>query len=57
MNKADWQKALSDTVARLKEYSLGKQSEKAIAVNDTALLQKLILQQAELKKHSISIDL
>ena len=57
MNKADWQKALSDTVQRLKEYSLRKQSEKAIAVNDTALLQKLILQQAELKKHSISIDL
>lgn len=57
MNKADMQKALSDTVQRLKEHSLDKQSEKAIAVNDTALLQKIILQKAELKKRSIQIAL
>lgn len=57
MNKADWQKALSDTVQRLKEHSLDKQSEKAIAVNDTALLQKIIMQKAKLNKHSISFDL
>ena len=56
MNKVDWQKALSDTVQRLKEHSLDKQSEKAIAVNDTALLQKIIMKKAELKKHSITFD-
>lgn len=47
------QKALSDTVMKLKENSLDKQSQKAIEVNDTALLMKIITEKKELKKRSI----
>jgi DNA primase len=54
MDEAGWQKALSDTVMRLKENSLDKQSQKAIEVNDTALLMKIIAQKAELKKRNLT---
>lgn len=50
IKEADRQKALYDTVYRLKEESLNRQSLKAIEVNDTELLQKIITQKAELKK-------
>lgn len=50
MNASGWQKALSETVLRLKENSLDRQSQKAIEVNDTAKLQKIIMQKADLKK-------
>jgi DNA primase len=52
MDEAGWQKALSDTVFRLKENSLDVLSKKAIEVNDTALLQKIIAQKQDLKKRS-----
>jgi DNA primase len=51
MDEAGMQKALFDTVLRLKENSLDKQSMKAIEDNDTVMLQKIILQKAELKKN------
>ncbi len=51
MDESGMQKALYDTVLRLKENSLDKQSMKAIEVNDTALLQRIIMQKAELKKN------
>ena len=51
MDGAAMQKALYDTVLRLKENSLDKQSIKAIEVNDTVLLQKIFMQKAELKKN------
>lgn len=51
MDESGMQKALFDTVLRLKENSLDKQSIKAIEVNDTALLQKIIMQKAELKRN------
>lgn len=54
MNAAGWQKALSETVLRLKENSLDKQSKKAIEVNDTALLQKIFAEKSELKKRIVT---
>ena len=51
MDEAGMHKALYDTVLRLKENSLDKQSMKAIEDNDTALLQKIIIQKAELKRN------
>ncbi len=51
MNEAGMQKALYDTILRLKENSLDKQSMKAIEENDTALLQRIIMQKAELKRN------
>ena len=53
MDEAGWHKALTDTVMRLKENSLDRQSQKAIEVNDTALLMKIIAEKTELKKRSI----
>jgi len=50
MDEAGKRKALSDTVIRLKEHSLDKQSQKAIEINDTALLMKIITEKTELKK-------
>lgn len=47
----DRQKALSDTVYRLKEESLDKLSLKAIEQNDTDLLQNIIRQKNDLKKN------
>jgi DNA primase len=54
MDEAGWLKALSDTVMRLKENSLDMQSQKAIEVNDTALLMRIIAEKTELKKRSIT---
>ncbi len=56
MDEAGWQKALTDTVLRLKENSLDMQSKKAIEVNDTALLMKIINEKTELKKRSITFS-
>ncbi|MDF2907023.1 MAG: hypothetical protein K0R34_2344 [Herbinix sp.] len=53
MDEAGWHKALTDTVMRLKENSLDMQSQKAIEVNDTVLLMKIIAEKTELKKRSI----
>ena len=50
MQDADRQKALFDTVYRLKEDSLNRQSLKAIEHNDTNLLQDIIRQKADIKK-------
>lgn len=47
----DRQKALFDTIYRLKEESLDKLSLKAIEKNDTELLQKIIRQKNDLKKN------
>lgn len=55
MNAADWKKALTETVMRVKENSLDKQSMKAIEANDTVLLMKIIAEKAELKKKTIII--
>jgi DNA primase len=53
MDEAGRQKALSDTVFRLMEYSLDRQSQKAIEENDTALLMQIIKEKKELKKKSL----
>ncbi len=50
IKEADRQKALYDTIYRLKEESLNRQSLKAIEENDTELLQKTIRNKANLKK-------
>lgn len=55
MDKSDLNKAFSDTLFKLKEYSLDKQSEKAIEVNDTALLQQIILKKAQLDKGKFNL--
>ena len=54
MDEAAWRKALTDTVLRLKENSLDMQSQKAIEVNDTVLLMKIIAEKTQLKKRSIT---
>ena len=54
MDEAVWRKALTDTVLRLKENSLDMQSQKAIEVNDTVLLMKIIAEKTQLKKRSIT---
>ena len=54
MDEAGKQKALADTLMKLKENSLDKQSQKAIEVNDTALLMKIIAEKTELKKRNFS---
>ena len=48
------QKALSDTLIKLKENSLDKQSQKAIEVNDTALLMKIIAEKTQLQKRKFT---
>jgi len=55
MDQAGWQKALSDTIMKLKESSLDKQSQKAIEMNDTALLMKIIAEKTDLKKRNLMI--
>jgi DNA primase len=50
IKEADRQKALLDTIYRLKEESLNRQSLKAIEENDTVLLQNIIKEKADLKK-------
>lgn len=51
IQEKDRQKALYDTVYRLKEESLDKISLKAIEQNDTELLQNVIRQKNDLKKN------
>ena len=53
MSQKAWEKALSDTVFRIKENSLDKQSLKAIEANNTKLLQSIIMKKANLKKKDI----
>lgn len=55
MDEAGKQKALTDTVMKLKEHSLDMQSQKAIEVNDTALLMKIITEKTELKKRHFTL--
>ena len=50
IKEADRQKALFDTVFRLKEESLNRQSLKEIEENNTELLQSIIIQKADLRK-------
>ena len=50
IKEADRQKALFDTVYRLKEESYNRQSLLAIEENDTELLQKIIREKSDLKK-------
>ncbi|NLJ97294.1 MAG: DNA primase, partial [Clostridiales bacterium] len=50
----DRQKALYDTIYRLKEESLEKLSLKAIENNDTELLQNIIRQKNDLKKNIVA---
>lgn len=54
MDEAGRNKALADTVMKLKENSLDKQSQKAIEINDTALLMKIITEKTELKKRNFT---
>ena len=55
MSQRGWEKALSDTIYRIKENSLDKQSIKAIENNDTELLQEIIMKKANLKKSDIKL--
>lgn len=55
MQESDRQKALFDTLYRLKEESLNRQSLKAIEKNDTELLQNTIRQKVDLKKSITAI--
>ncbi len=55
MDEAGKHKALVDTVMKLKEHSLDKQSKQAIEVNDTALLMKIITEKTELKKKQLTL--
>lgn len=55
MDEATKRKALTDTVMKLKEHSLDKQSQKAIEINDTALLMKIIQEKTELKKRQFTL--
>lgn len=54
IQEEDRQKALYDTVYRLKEESLDKLSLKAIEQNDTELLQYIIRQKNDLKKNIVT---
>lgn len=56
MDAASWKKALSDTIIRMKENSLDRQSIKAIEINDTVLLMKIISEKANLKKSTFTFD-
>ncbi len=56
MDDAGRRKALSDTVMKLKENSLDKQSRKAIEINDTSLLMKIITEKTELKKRNFTFN-
>jgi DNA primase len=56
MDQAGWRKALSDTVIKLKENSLDKQSQKAIEANDTESLMKIITEKTELKKRQFNFS-
>jgi DNA primase len=52
MDEAGRQKAITDTVFKLKECSLDRQSQKAIENNDTDSLMRIIIEKKELKNKS-----
>lgn len=56
MDEVGRKKAIVDTVMKLKENSLDRQSQKAIEINDTELLMKIISEKRELKKHGFTMD-
>lgn len=55
INEAERRKAITDTLIRLKENSLDIQSLKAIEQNDTELLQKVLMEKMNVKKHTINL--
>jgi DNA primase len=55
MDEAGRQKAISDTIMKLKENSLDRLSQKAIESNDTVFLMEIITKKAELKKRNIGL--
>ena len=55
LDEARRQKAIKDTIMKLKEHSLDRLSQKAIEANDTAYLMEIIAKKAELKKKSIGL--
>lgn len=55
LNEASRQKAISDTIMKLKENSLDRLSQKAIEANDSAYLMEIIAKKAELKKRTIGL--
>jgi len=55
LDEAKRQKAIKDTIMKLKEDSLDRLSQKAIEANDTAYLMEIIAKKAELKKRSIGL--
>jgi glyoxylase-like metal-dependent hydrolase (beta-lactamase superfamily II) len=56
MDEAGRRKAITDTIMKLKESSLDRQSQKAIEMNDTELLMKIIAKKTELKKLRFTLD-
>lgn len=56
MDEAGHKKAITDTVMKLKENSLDRQSQRAIEINDTELLMKIITEKRELKKHGFTME-
>lgn len=57
MDAEGWKKALYDTIYRLKESSVDRQTQKAIEHNDIVLLQTLIKKKADLKKDLSKLQL
>jgi len=55
LDEAKRQKAIKDTILKLKEHSLDRLSQKAIEENDTASLMEIIAKKAELKKKTIGL--
>ncbi|HHT96561.1 MAG TPA: DNA primase [Clostridiales bacterium] len=55
MNEVEFEKALRDTIIRIKNYSLDIQSVKATETNDVELLQKTINEKVKLNKINIKL--
>jgi len=55
MDEVGRKKALNETLMKIKENSLDKQSQKAIEINDTTLLMRIINEKMELKKKQIHL--
>ncbi len=56
MGSKEKEKALNETVQRIKKNSLDKQSKEAIEQNDIQTLQGIIKEQTGLQKLHISLD-
>lgn len=56
LNTAEKQKALIDTIIKVKENSLDVQSLKAIEMNDMQLLQQILTEKVEIKKRRIAFN-